>query len=80
MMWKEGLVAGIAVIGGFMVLKQTTSKSAESVQFSAPRGFPKKLRIADGIKFKKTPLNQIFFPKAGYYFALEQFMMMMMEN
>jgi len=68
-MWKEGLVAGIAVIGGFMVLKQTTSKSAESVQFSAPRGFPKKLRIADGIKFKKTPLNQIFFPKAGYYFA-----------
>ena len=72
MMWKEGLVAGIAVIGGFMVLKQTTSKSAESVQFPAPRGFPKKLRIADGIKFKKTPLNQIFFPKAGYYFALEQ--------
>jgi len=67
--WKEGLVAGIAVIGGFMVLKQTTSKSAESVQFSAPRGFPKKLRIEDGIKFKKTPLNQIFFPKAGYYFA-----------
>ena len=68
-MWKEGIVAGIAVLGGFMVLKQTTSKSAESVQFSAPRGFPKKLRIADGIRFKKTPLNQIFFPKAGYYFA-----------
>ena len=68
-MWKEGLVAGIAVLGGFMVLKQTTSKSAESVQFSAPRGFPKKLRIESGIKFKKTPLNQIFFPNAGYYFA-----------
>ena len=67
-MWKTGVLAGIATVGGLLLVsKSSYSKHAET--FAAPRGFPKKLRLDNGISIIKTPLNQIFFQNEGFYFA-----------
>lgn len=67
-MWKSGVLAGIATIGGLiLVSKSSHSKHAET--FAAPRGFPKKLRLDNSIRIEKNPLNQMFFQDEGFYFA-----------
>ena len=67
-MWKTGVLAGIATVGGlFLVSKSSYSKHAET--FAAPRGFPKKLRLDNGISITKTPLTQMIFQDEGFYFA-----------
>lgn len=67
-MWKTGVLAGIATVGGLLLVsKSSYSKHAET--FAAPRGFPKKLRLDNGISITKTPLNQMFFQDEGFYFA-----------
>ena len=67
-MWKSGVLAGIATVGGlFLVSKSSHSKNAET--FAAPRGFPKKIRLDNGVSITKNPFNQIFLEEKGFYFA-----------
>jgi len=69
-LWKEGVLAGIATVGGlFFLTRQPVVKNAETVSFSAPRGFPKKVRIEDEASVVKDGLNAIFEVNKGYYFA-----------
>jgi CHASE3 domain sensor protein len=69
-LWKEGVLAGIATVGGlFFLTRQPVVKDAETVSFSAPRGFPKKVRIENEASVVKDGLNAIFEVEKGYYFA-----------